>query len=64
LPGGQERSLILNALPIAEPGERPLGALISLGDMATLQKKNAELADLLVTVRDSAARIRKYNTDL
>lgn len=64
LPGDHPRRFVLTAVPIADEGRPPCGALVSFEDVSKLQKTRAELSSVLETVRQSAMQIRKQNAEL
>lgn len=59
-----DRTLIMQAIPIAAASQRPCGALISFQDVSKLHKKQVEASIMLETIRKSSQHLRQQNSEL
>jgi len=58
------RTVMMNSVPIVEVGQTPRGALISFTDVTKLNALQADLANLMGTVRESSKQLRRQRAEL
>lgn len=61
---GQSRKFVVNATPIKSGNESIRGALVSFDDVTEIESKNAELGEMIHTLRSSHQEVERQNVQL
>jgi diguanylate cyclase (GGDEF)-like protein len=63
-PSGVTRSFIVNAAPVLDGHDKPVGAIVTFDDISDLERKTMELQQALVMLEKSQDEIRLQNEEL
>jgi diguanylate cyclase (GGDEF)-like protein len=63
-PSGVTRSFVVNAAPVLDGHDKPVGAIVTFDDVSDLDRKTMELEQALVMLEKSRDEIRLQNEEL